>query len=350
MMAGGIWLIILAYSLHTSFKSYAAGLCGDELERRAAYFHLVSWSLPLVLTITIMLLAEIEGDSLVGICFLSHTLHIRIGFLLLPVIIIVAIGCFFLIQGMMRLIRLKIECFNIISDSANSKIVETIIRLAVLTISLVTFTAITIYCHIYQYKNQHLWDEALREYVMCVSGMRSDLEDSSVSPSCKLAHRPNINVHKLHLLALFGAGIIMSSWCWTRNTVHAWKRFLRRVANVKEHHTHPQGLLFTPYFDKVAGVSSEEPLRLSKHKVIAQAFAKRHDLNTAGRLSISLHSLHADPIGLNFDMNSATSGDLSSAWATAIPHLMARRGAVVGSAALGLRRNSVDSEYSISRR
>ncbi|XP_068242026.1 protein smoothened isoform X2 [Palaemon carinicauda] len=328
MMAGGIWLIILAYALHTSFKSYAAGLCGDELERRAAYFHLVSWSLPLVLTITIMLLAEIEGDSLMGICFLSHTLHIRIGFLLLPVIIIVAIGCFFLVQGMMRLVRLKIECSNIISDAANSKIVETIIRLAALTISLVTFTAITIYCHIYQYKNQHLWDKALREYIMCESGMRSDPEDSSVSPSCKIAHRPNINVYKLHLLALFGAGIAMSSWCWTRNTVNAWKRFLRRVA----------------------GVSSEEPLRLSKHKVIAQAFAKRHDLNTAGRLSISLHSLHADPIGLNFDMNSATSGDLSSAWATAIPHLMARRGAVVGSAALGLRRNSVDSEFSISRR
>ena len=69
-------------------------------------------------------------------------------------------------SGMMRLVRLKIECFNIISDSANSKIVETIIRLAVLTVSLVTFTAITIYCHIYQYRNQHLWDDALKDYVM----------------------------------------------------------------------------------------------------------------------------------------------------------------------------------------
>lgn len=77
----------------------AAGLCGDELERRAAYFHLVSWSLPLVLTITIMALAEVEADSVAGICFLSSAVHIRIGFLLFPIIIIVLIGGFFLVRG-----------------------------------------------------------------------------------------------------------------------------------------------------------------------------------------------------------------------------------------------------------
>lgn len=77
----------------------AAGLCGEELERRAAYFHLIAWSLPLVLTITIMALAEVEADSLAGICFLSSAIHIRIGFLLLPVILIVIIGGFFLGRG-----------------------------------------------------------------------------------------------------------------------------------------------------------------------------------------------------------------------------------------------------------
>lgn len=69
---------------------------------------------------------------------------------------------------MMKLIYLKMECCTIISDNANSKIVETIIRLAIITITLVTFTAITVYCHIYQYKNQHLWDDALRDYIMYV--------------------------------------------------------------------------------------------------------------------------------------------------------------------------------------
>lgn len=328
MVAGGLWVIILAYSLHTSFKSYAAGLCGDELERRAAYFHLLSWSLPLVLTITIMALAQVEADSVAGVCFLSSSIYIRIFFLLLPIIVVVFVGGFFLVRGMIKLIYLKMECFNIISDSANNKIVETIVRLAIVTVTLATFTGITIYCHIYQYMNQSDWDDALRDYIMCVTNITASAENRAGSPACTILDRPSINVYKLHLLAFFGAGIIMSSWCWTPNTVHAWKRFLKRVA----------------------GVPDEEPLRLARHRVIAQAFAKRHDFNTAGRLSISLHSMHEDPLGLTFDMNSATSGDISSAWATAIPHLMTRRGALVGPAALALRRNSVDSEYSISRR
>ncbi|KAG0716171.1 Protein smoothened [Chionoecetes opilio] len=328
MVAGGLWIIILAYSLHTSFKSYAAGLCGDELERRAAYFHLVSWSLPLVLTITIMALAQVEADSVAGICFLSSALHIRIGFLLLPIITIVIVGGFFLVRGMIKLIYLKMECFNIISDSANNKIVETIMRLGIISITLATFTGITVYCHIYQYMNQAHWDKALRDYIMCVTNMTASAEIRHGTSVCTISERPSINIYKLHLLAFFGAGIIMSSWCWTPNTIQAWKRFLRRVA----------------------GASTEEPLRLARHRVIAQAFAKRHDFNTAGRLSISLHSMHEDPLGLNFDMNSATSGDISSAWATAIPHLMTRRGALVGPAALALRRNSVDSEFSVSRR
>ncbi|KAK3890719.1 hypothetical protein Pcinc_005354 [Petrolisthes cinctipes] len=328
MVAAGVWLIILSYSLHTSFKTYAAGMSGDELERRAAYFHLVAWSLPLVLTITIMAMAQVEADSVAGICFLSSAIHIRIGFLLLPVVIVVFISGFFLIRGMKKLIYLKMECFNIISDTANTKIVETIMRLAIVTLALLTFTGITLYCHVYQYRNRHLWDRALRDYIMCVSNITSSPELGSPSSVCVLSARPSINVYKLHLLAFFGAGIIMSSWCWTPNTIQAWKRFLRRVA----------------------GVSSEEPQRLARHRVIAQAFAKRHHLNTAGRLSISLHSMHDDPLGWNFEMNSGTSGDISSTWATAIPHLMTRRGAVFGPAALALRRSSLDSEYSGSRR
>lgn len=73
---------------------------------------------------------------------------------------------FYFTTGMMKLIYLKMECCTIISDNANSKIVETIIRLAIITVTLITFTAITVYCHIYQYKNQHLWDKALRDYIM----------------------------------------------------------------------------------------------------------------------------------------------------------------------------------------
>ena len=69
-----------------------------------------------------------------------------------------------------------------------------------------------------------------------------------------------------------------------------------------------------------------------------------------GRMSISIHSTHDDPVGFgNLDLNSAASNDVSSAWAAAIPKFVTRRGAIVGAAgAFGLRRNSLDSEISMS--
>lgn len=98
---------------------------------------------------------------------------------------------------------------------------------------------------------------------------------------------------------------------------------------------------------------SEEPIRLKKHKVIAQAFAKRKMFNNAGRLSISFHNTHEDPVGLNFDLNSAASQDFSSTWAAALPKLVTRRCALVGGTTGSVssnRRNSVDSEISYSYR
>lgn len=98
---------------------------------------------------------------------------------------------------------------------------------------------------------------------------------------------------------------------------------------------------------------TEEPIRLKKHKVIAQAFAKRKTFNNAGRLSISFHNTHEDPVGLNFELNSVASQDFSSTWAAALPKLVTRRGALVGSTTGSVssnRRNSVDSEISYSFR
>lgn len=43
--------------------------------------------------------------------------------------------------------------------------------------------------------------------------------------------------------------------------------------------------------------TEDAPVKLKKHKVIAQAFAKRKMLNSAGRLSISIHSTYQDPVG-----------------------------------------------------
>lgn len=126
----------------------------------------------------------------------------------------------------------------------------------------------------------------------------------------------------------------MASFVFTPSTVHIWGRFFRRKF----------------------GQKVEEPLKLQKHKVIAQAFAKRKEFQDQERVSISFHNSHTDPVGLKFDLNSAVgSNDFSSTWANNLPRFVNRRCALTGCASSSSHRRAsvdsrVDSEFSISVR
>ncbi|XP_068968555.1 protein smoothened isoform X2 [Bombus flavifrons] len=325
LMAAMVWFVILTYAWHMSFQ--ALGKIQDRIDKKGSYFHLIAWCLPLVLTVTIMALGEIDGNSVTGICFVGYTNHaVRAWFLLGPVLIVLLVGGYFLCRGLVTLIRLKISSQEIISERASSKIRETIVRTGLFSIFTFAAVVVTFYCHIYEFQHSEEWRQSFRNYMICaITTKYLDISE------CKMEVRPSAAKMQLHLLSPFFAGILMSSWVWTGSTVDTWTRFLRRTFNCE----------------------TEEPIRLKKHKVIAQAFAKRKTFNNAGRLSISFHNTHEDPVGLNFDLNSVASQDFSSTWAAALPKLVTRRGALVGGTTGSVssnRRNSVDSEISFSVR
>ncbi|XP_012263343.2 protein smoothened isoform X2 [Athalia rosae] len=325
LMAAMVWFVILTYAWHMSFQ--ALGKIHDRIDKKGAYFHLIAWCLPLVLTVTIMALGEIDGNSVTGICFVGYANHmVRAWFLLGPVLAVLLVGGYFLSRGLITLIHLKISSQEIISERASSKIRETIVRMGLFSIFTFVAVIVTFYCHIYEFQHSWEWRQSFRDYMIC--SITSKYADTS---ECKMTSRPSVAKLQLHLLSPFFAGVLMSSWVWTGSTVDTWTRFLRRTFNCE----------------------AEEPIKLKKHKVIAQAFAKRKTFNNAGRLSISFHNTHEDPVGLNFDLNSVASQDFSSTWAAALPKLVTRRGALVGvttGSVSSNRRNSVDSEISFSVR
>lgn len=129
----------------------------------------------------------------------------------------------------------------------------------------------------------------------------------------------------------------MSTWCWTPSSVETWKRYLK----------------------KKCGKDVNEEVKMPKHKVIAQTWAKRKEFEDKGRLSITLYNTHTDPVGLNFDvndLNSSETNEISSTWANYLPQFVKRRMALTGatgatnSSSQGPRKNSLDSEISFSVR
>ncbi|XP_011634668.1 LOW QUALITY PROTEIN: protein smoothened, partial [Pogonomyrmex barbatus] len=321
LMAAMVWFVILTYAWHMSFR--ALGTIQDRIDKKSAYFHLIAWCIPLVLTVAIMALGRIDGNSMTGICFVGYADHAAKAFVLGPVLLAVLIGGYFLCRGLYTLIRLKISSQEIISERASSKIKQTIVRMGLFSIAALAAVIVTFYCHIYEIQNSWQWRQSFRSYMICAIATKyTDVSE------CKMDVRPSTGKLQLHLLALFSTGILMSSWIWTSSTVDTWCRFLRRIFNRE---------------------TEEPPIRLSKHRLIAHLFANRKTFNKAGRLSISFHNTHADPVGLNFDLNSAASQDFSTTWAAALPKLVTRRGALVGGTTGSVssnRRNSVDSEIS----
>ncbi|XP_075238286.1 smoothened, frizzled class receptor [Lycorma delicatula] len=327
LMAGIVWFVILMYALNVSFQAFILGKIQERLQKKGAYFHLVAWSLPLVLTITTMAFGEIDGNSVVGICFVGYINHIyRISLLLVPVFIALSVGGYFLLKGLLTLIRLKINSQEIVSERASAKIRETIVRMGFFSLLIFVIAVTSFVCHIYEFRHSSSWKESFRRYIVCRLGV-SEYE-------CRLETRPSLAILQLHILALFATGVIMSSWVWTSSTVDTWKRFFKRFSNEE----------------------IEEHVKVKKHKLIARAFSKRKMLNSNGRLSISIHNTYQDPVGLDFELNSFASGEIfssfSSTWAAALPKLVTRRGALTGvtNSNSSQRRNSVDSEISYSVR
>ncbi|KAG7455832.1 hypothetical protein MATL_G00245320 [Megalops atlanticus] len=309
LMSGVIWFVMLTYAWHTSFK--ALGTTHQPLSGKTSYFHLVTWSIPFVLTVAILAIAQVDGDSVSGICFVGYkNYHYRAGFVLAPIGLVLIIGGYFLIQGVMTLFSIKSNHPGLLSEKAASKINETMLRLGIFGFLAFGFVFITFGCHFYDFFNQAEWERSFREYVFCEANVTIAHQTNKPIPECAIKNRPSLLVEKINLFAMFGTGISMSTWVWTKATLLIWKRTWFRII----------------------GRSDDEPKRIKKSKMIAKAFSKRKELqqDPEKELSFSMHTVsHDGPVaGINFDLNEP-SVDMSSAWAQHVTKMVARRGAIL---------------------
>ncbi|KAB1276732.1 Smoothened-like protein [Camelus dromedarius] len=315
LMAGVVWFVVLTYAWHTSFK--ALGTTYQPLSGKTSYFHLLTWSLPFVLTVAILAVAQVDGDSVSGICFVGYkNYRYRAGFVLAPIGLVLIVGGYFLIRGVMTLFSIKSNHPGLLSEKAASKINETMLRLGIFGFLAFGFVLITFSCHFYDFFNQAEWERSFRDYVLCQANVTIGLPTKKPIPDCEIKNRPSLLVEKINLFAMFGTGIAMSTWVWTKATLLIWRRTWCRWGQQQP----------------VDGAADDEPKRIKKSKMIAKAFSKRRELlqNPGQELSFSMHTVsHDGPVaGLAFDLNEP-SADVSSAWAQHVTKMVARRGAIL---------------------
>lgn len=81
-MAGSVWWVILTI---TWFLAAVPKWGSEAIEKKALLFHACAWGIPGVLTITLLAMNKIEGDSVSGVCFVGlYNLMALRWFLLIP--------------------------------------------------------------------------------------------------------------------------------------------------------------------------------------------------------------------------------------------------------------------------
>ncbi|EDO45534.1 predicted protein, partial [Nematostella vectensis] len=164
-LAGMTWFVMLAYSWCICFKTL--GSTRDNFAGKTGYFHIISWSLPAVLTGCVLLVKQVDANSISGICFVGYkNPSMRAGFLLAPLGLDLVIGGMFLAKGLFTLFKLRKSNPNFLSNRASIKIKETIMRVGFFAFVAFAFVFITFACHVYEYYNQERWERSYRAFLM----------------------------------------------------------------------------------------------------------------------------------------------------------------------------------------
>uniref|UniRef100_A0A8C6SBK6 Smoothened, frizzled class receptor n=1 Tax=Neogobius melanostomus TaxID=47308 RepID=A0A8C6SBK6_9GOBI len=235
---------------------------------------------------------QVDEDSVSGISFIGYKNYMyRAGFVLVPIGVVLVVGGYFLIRGVMTLFCIKSNHPGLLSEKAASKINEMMLRFVAFGYVLITFG-----CHFYDFFNQAEWERSFRDFVLCEASVTIASQTNKPLPECTIKNRPSRMVEKINLFSMFGMGIAMSTWVWTKATI-----LIRKCT-----------------WFKIIGRNDRQSV----------CHEKELHQNPEKELSFSMHTMsHDGPVaGINFEINES-SDDMSSDWA--VTKMVARRGAIL---------------------
>lgn len=159
-----LFLCVFASWVNLIWFSFT-GSIRDRIDRESFYFHFIAWALPFILTITIMILSEVDGNSIIGICFVGYRNRtVRNAIVLVPVgILSFGVSVFFVFKGCLNLNRIK----HAITNTDEMKILNAhILGTGLRTLCIVIFIAAFFVFDNYEVRNADLWKTSFNEFIM----------------------------------------------------------------------------------------------------------------------------------------------------------------------------------------
>ena len=228
-MAGALWWVILTI---TWFLAAARKWGQEAIEAFSSYFHLAAWAIPAMKTIIILTMRRVDGDELTGLCYVGNQdSQAQTGFVLVPLIVYLIIGTFFLLSGFVALFRIR---DNLLHEGTNIRKLEKLMaKIGIFSVLYTVPSTCVIGCLFYERMNLSTWR---------LVAMTTDCKDLKYGEKdCSLERSiPSVEVFMLKYFMSLVVGITSGMWIWSHKTLTSWKkfctnRFSRRKSNYGAH-------------------------------------------------------------------------------------------------------------------
>uniref|UniRef100_A0A1A8JNR5 Frizzled-3 n=3 Tax=Nothobranchius kuhntae TaxID=321403 RepID=A0A1A8JNR5_NOTKU len=213
-MAGSVWWVILTI---TWFLAAVPKWGSEAIEKKALLFHACAWGVPGILTVTLLAMNKIEGDSISGVCFVGlYDLTALHWFLLVPLGLDVLVGVLLLLAGIAALNRVRMEIP--LEKENQEKLVKFMIRIGVFSVLYLVPLLTVIACYLYESSYRSIWEttwvqEKCRDYhIPCPS----QVDRTS---------RPSLAVVLIKYLMMLIVGIPSVFWVGSKKTCFEWANF-----------------------------------------------------------------------------------------------------------------------------
>ncbi|XP_030225976.1 frizzled-6 [Gadus morhua] len=216
--AGMIWWVILTI---TWFLAAGPKWSCEAIEKKAVWFHSAAWGIPGVLTVLLLALNKVEGDSISGVCFVGlYDLDALRYFVLAPLCAGVLVGLSLLLAGIVSLnnVRQVIQ-----HDERNlSKLKKFMIRIGVFSTLYLAPLLTLLACYTYEQSQRRGWESTW-------------INDRCQEYSIPCAHqttessRPDLALFLVKYVMTLVVGISGVFWVSSRKTCSQWAFFFNRT-------------------------------------------------------------------------------------------------------------------------
>ena len=153
-MAGSIWWVILTIMW---FLAAVPKSGSEAIGKEALLFHASVWGVPGTLTIILLAMNKIEGDSISGVCFVGlYDVDALRYFVLAPLCLYVVFGVSLLLAGIISLNRVRVEIP--LQKVNQDKLVKFMIWIGVFSTLYLVPLMVVIGCYYYEQAYRGIWE------------------------------------------------------------------------------------------------------------------------------------------------------------------------------------------------